>query len=163
AWACEQLFNTQLAEQRAVEAPLLEFTTWVLDHLAAWVDDIAGHRDEGRSEGEVKLAADRVARRLQSGEESSDIALPMGLPADLPSRADLELGQPAAPVEPVSPPAEVAFELDLSGLDSADASAPQVDNLPALDVQASAMFDRFEDARDDDAMQTTLANEQFRP
>ena len=92
AWACEQVFNTQLAEQRAAEPPLIEFATWVLGHLSAWVEDIAAHRDGERSEGEVKLAADRVARRLATGEGSSDIALPMGLPPGLPSAADLQLG-----------------------------------------------------------------------
>ena len=94
AWACEQVFNTQLAEQRAAEPPLIEFATWVLGHLSAWVEDIAAHRDGERSEGEVKLAADRVARRLATGEGSSDIALPMGLPPGLPSAADLQLGAP---------------------------------------------------------------------
>jgi len=97
AWACEQVYNTQLAEQRAVEPPLVEFTHWVLDHLGHWIDDITAHKDAGRNEGEVKVAADRVARRLQTGDESSDIALPFGLPADLPSRADLELTRPQLP------------------------------------------------------------------
>ncbi|MDQ2926922.1 MAG: Hpt domain-containing protein, partial [Pseudomonadota bacterium] len=91
AWACEQVFNSQLAEQRAVLPPLIEFTHWVLDHLGHWVDDITAKKDAGRTEGEVKVAANRIARRLQAGEESSDIALPFGLPPDLPSRADLEL------------------------------------------------------------------------
>src|SRR5205085_3091836 len=39
AWACEQVFNTQLAEQRPAEPPLIEFATWVLGHLSAWVED----------------------------------------------------------------------------------------------------------------------------
>ncbi len=171
AWACEQVYNSQLAEQRAVEPPLLEFTTWVLDHLGHWVDDIAAHKDDGRSEGEVKLAADRVARRMQTGEENSDIALPLGLPPGLPSRADLELTHPgaapapapaSAPVPaPAEPPSEVAFELDLSGIDRSEASTPAaVDELPALEVQGSPMFDRFEDARDE-AMQTTLSGEEL--
>jgi chemosensory pili system protein ChpA (sensor histidine kinase/response regulator) len=165
AWACEQLYNSQLAEQRAVEPPLLEFTTWILDHLGHWVDDIAAHKDEGRSEGEVKLAADRVARRLQTGEESSDIALPMGLPPGLPSRADLELTpQAAAPAPapaPPEPPSEVAFELDLSGIDRSEASTPAaVDELPAIELAGSPMFDRFEDARDE-AMQTTLTGDEL--
>ena len=44
AWACEQVFNTQLAEQRAAEPPLIEFTDWVLGYLGEWVEDIAAHR-----------------------------------------------------------------------------------------------------------------------
>ena len=161
AWACEQVYNTQLAEQRAVEPPLVEFTSWVLDYLGHWVDEIAAHKDEHHSEGEVKVAADRVTRRLQTGEESSDIALPIGLPPDLPSRADLELSRPPVAPEPAEPASEVAFELDLFGLDTSEATAlPAVEDFPTLDVAASAMFDRFEDARDD-VTQTTLANEEF--
>ena len=45
AWACEQLFNTQLAEQRAAEPPLLEFADWVLGHLG---DLGRGHRRASR-------------------------------------------------------------------------------------------------------------------
>jgi chemosensory pili system protein ChpA (sensor histidine kinase/response regulator) len=161
AWACEQLYNTQLAEQRAVEPPLVEFTNWVLDYLGRWVDAVAAHEDEGRSEGEVKVAADRVTRRLQTGEDSSDIALPIGLPPDLPSRADLEFARSPMPPEPLEPVSEVAFELDLSGLETSEAEVPpDVEDLPTLDVGASAMFDRFEDARDD-AAQSTLAAQEF--
>jgi chemosensory pili system protein ChpA (sensor histidine kinase/response regulator) len=161
AWACEQVFNTQLAEQRAVEPPLVEFTNWVLDELGRWVDAVAAHKDEGRSEGEVKVAADRVTRRLQAGEDSSDIALPIGLPPDLPSRADLELARSPVAPEPAEPAAEVAFELDLSGLETSEAAAPPAfEEFPTLDVAASAMFDRFEDARDD-AAQSTLADQEF--
>ena len=160
AWACEQLYNTQLAEQRAIEPPLLEFTTWVLADLARWVDDIAAQKDERRSEGEIKVAADRVARRLQTGEESSDIALPIGLPPDLPTRADLELSRPAAEPEVAEAASEVAFELDLSGLDKSETAPPAVDELPHLDLASSAMFDRFDDARDE-ALQTTLSGNDF--
>ena len=166
AWACEQVYNSQLAEQRAVEPPLIEFTQWVLDHLEHWVADIAAHKDDGRSEGEVKMAADRVAHRLQAGEESSDIALPFGMPRDLPSAADLQLSRPAAAPSsapaPSAPATEVAFELDLSGLDRSESSgAPSEANFPTIDVGSSAMFDRFEDAHDDDATQKTIVNEQF--
>ena len=165
AWACEQVYNTQLAEQRAVEPPLVEFTQWVLGQLGSWVEDIAAHKDKDRNEGEVKMAADRVTRRLQTGEESSDIALPLsvpiGMPRDLPSRADLELRQaPAAPA-PAEPMPEVAFELDLSGIDRSESDTPPASgDFPTLDVGSSAMFDRFEDARDESA-QTTLAGEEF--
>ena len=105
AWACEQVFNTQLAEQRAAEPPLIEFATWVLGHLSGWVEDIAAHRDGERSEGEVKLAADRVARRLATGEGSSDIALPMGLPPGLAERRRSSARRAAAaPAEAPEPP-----------------------------------------------------------
>ncbi|MDQ6684489.1 MAG: Hpt domain-containing protein, partial [Pseudomonadota bacterium] len=116
AWAGEQVFNTQLAEQRAAEPALIEFSEWVLGYLLHWVDDISAKRDADRNEGEVKVAVDRLTRRLDNA-ETSDIELPLGLPPGLPSRADLEL-RPAAEPSPVDePPAEVSFELDLSGLD----------------------------------------------
>ncbi len=160
AWACEQLYNTQLAEQRAVEPPLVEFTGWVLTYLGQWVDDIAAHKDKERSEGEVKVAADHVARRLQTGEASSDIVLPIGLPPDLPTRADLELSRPPAEPEVAAPASEVAFELDLSGLDKAESAPPAVEDLPHLDVESSAMFERFDDARDE-SLRTTRSGSEF--
>jgi len=164
AWACEQVFNTQLAEQRAAEPPLIEFASWVLGHLSSWVEDIAAHRDGERSEGEVKMAADRVARRLATGEGSSDIALPMGMPSGLPSAADLQLGLPPAAAQAAETPAEVAFELDLSGFERADKTPPTVAELPALDVAASAMFDRFDESRDEptpDQTRTTIVDAPF--
>ena len=180
SWACEQVFNAQLAEQRAAEPALVEFSSWVLGHLGEWVDDIAAHEDGQRNEGEVKMAADRLARRLQTGEATSDIALPFGLPDDLPSREDLELRTLPGPVsgsdlrsgsgeislasepEPMAEP--LSFELDLSGLDSQISSspaAPPAKPISGLASTAAAMFDRFDDAHEVDAMQTTLANTQF--
>ncbi|MGZ5204228.1 MAG: Hpt domain-containing protein, partial [Caldimonas sp.] len=160
AWAGEQVFNTQLAEQRAAEPPLVEFATWVLGYLAGWVDDIAAHSDAGRDEGEVKLAADRVARRLQGGEGSSDIALPLGLPENLPAAADLEFAAPTTARAAAEPAPEVAFELDLSGLDRFDEAPSTPSDLPALDVASSAMFDRFDDAADT-AFPVTATGSQF--
>ncbi|MEO7010288.1 MAG: Hpt domain-containing protein, partial [Caldimonas sp.] len=158
AWACEQVFNSQLAEQRAAEPPLIEFAAWALGELGRWVEDIAAGNGGARSEGEIKIAADRISHRMQTGEDLSDISLPMGLPPDLPSRADLDLGKPKA-AEPE--PTEVSFELDLSGLDRLEPQEPAVSS-PAVPPGAgtSAMFDRFDDAPTD-AMQTTLANTQF--
>ena len=160
AWAGEQVYNTQLAEQRPAEAALIEFTQWLLDHLRHWVDDITAKRDGDRSEGEVKVAVDRLTRRLSSS-ETSDIELPLGLPADLPSRADLELGgAAAAPIEAAEAevPEDVSFELDLSSFESGPAGSGTAPALLADSANPAAMFDRF-DARD--AMQTTLTNEQF--
>ena len=162
AWACEQVFNTQLAEQRAAEPALIEFGDWVLDYLGKWVEDIATHRSGGRNEGEVKAAAERLARGAPIAGASSDIALPLGLPPDLPSRADLDLhSTPDAAAEPE--PEDLSFELDLSNFDrlgepGSGASAPAVGMSAPAD--ASAMFDPFDEARAA-SMQTTLTNEQF--
>ncbi len=165
AWACEQVFNTQLADQRAAETPLLDFAVWVLGYLGQWVEDIAAHRDGGRNESEVKAAAERFGRGAPlSAGAASDISLPIGLPPGLPSRADLDL-KTTSVVQRVEEPAaeDLSFELDLSGFDrlaepGSPAAAPPVE-LPAT-VDPSPMFDPFEDARDR-GMQTTLTNEQF--
>src|SRR5204862_4660939 len=117
AWACEQVFNTQLAEQRAAEPPLIEFTQWVLGYLGEWVEDIAAHRSGQRNEREVQAAAAKVASGA-SAEPAPDIALPIAMPAGLPSRADLDLRstEPAAarPHGEPEPEAEnLSFEPDL--------------------------------------------------
>ncbi len=170
AWACEQAFNAQLAEQRPAEPPLLEFSDWVLAYLEHWVDDIAANQDAGRSEGEVKLAADRLSRRLQGVAVPSDIELPIGLPAGLPTRADLDLtvarGLPgfeptrSAP-DAEAPPGDVAFELDLSGFDSLPDEPAATGALAGLDADGSAMFEPFDAPAE--AMQATIFNEQFMP
>src|SRR5450755_2425237 len=161
AWACERVFNSQLGEQRAAEPPLIEFTKTVLDQLGAWVEDIAAHRDADRAEGEIKLAADRVARRLKGGAEPSDFAPLFGLPRDLPTRADLELGPAAAAPAAAEAQPEVEFELDLSGLDRPEEIVPaEAADLPTLDLASSPMFEPFQGVPEE-AMQATLANSQF--
>jgi len=172
AWAGEQVFNTQLAEQRAAEPPLLEFADWVLDYMGKWVEDIASHRSGGRNEGEVKAAAERLGRGAPAVAEPSDIELPIGLPPDLPTSADLDLGiapaiAPATAVaeakEPVEAESEdLSFELDLSGFDrltepGGGAAAPAAAQTPA---DASAMFDPFDEALNP-ALHRTLTNEEF--
>ncbi len=109
AWAGEQVFNTQLAEQRAAEPPLLEFADWVLDYMGKWVEDIATHRSGGRNEREVKAAAERLGRGAPMVAAPSDIELPLGLPPDLPTSADLDL-RPAASLATPEPEAKAAPE-----------------------------------------------------
>ncbi|HEX2540868.1 MAG TPA: response regulator [Caldimonas sp.] len=149
AWSGEQIFNTQLAEQRPAEPPLIEFTQWMLAHLSSWIDDIAAHRDGARNEGEVKIAADRLTRRLQAGVGgSSDITLPLGLPG----ASDLELRTLAQ--EPEAAAGDLAFELDLSRFDAPAARASEpaaavAPTVPAAPDAASVMFARFDGTADD--------------
>ncbi|HSC64139.1 MAG TPA: Hpt domain-containing protein [Caldimonas sp.] len=162
AWSCEQVFNTQLAEQRAAEPALVEFTQWALNYLGEWVEDIAAHRSGQRNEREVQAAAAKLAGG-GSTEPAPDIALPIGMPPDLPSRDDLELRAPSPAAAQAEEPEDFSFELDLSNLDRLvePGSPPSAQPMPEPTVaDASAMFDRFDDARSD-AMQTTLTNEQF--
>ena len=142
AWACEQMYNTQLADHRAAGPELIDFTKGVLARLGDWVADIAAHRDAARTASAIKAAAQRLAAGqpalplvtapapLSEAEVLS--AFGFSLPPDLPSAEALEL--PAA--KPAASAPEVAFELDLSALDGAAAPAPSaasVDfDLPAL-------------------------------
>ena len=161
AWACEQIYNSQLADHQAAGPALIEFTEWALAQLAVWVDDIATHRDAAHSAAAMKAAAQRLA----AGEaplapmtapappaEPKAAAAPavipesaLTLPPDLPAAADLDLLElptdlsAPAPAEllPVAAAQEVAFELDLSALDAvAAAPAPAV---PALDLSTQAL------------------------
>jgi chemosensory pili system protein ChpA (sensor histidine kinase/response regulator) len=174
AWACEQVFNTQLAEQRGAEAPLLDFSDWVLSYLGDWIEDIAAHRSGLHNERDVQIAAGKLAGTGVAAAPAADIALPIGLPAGLPTSSDLELlpvgeSSSLAPPEPLaaSPgdeagaPTEeapaikveagdgLAFELDLSKFDGS--SEPGTRTPPAAptlaDPAASPMFDQFDEAK----------------
>lgn len=104
SWACEQLYNSHLADQRAAAAPLLDFTAWSLGELGNWVEDIAAHTDASRSAAAIKAAAQRAGEEQAevSATDISDIALPM---ADVP----LESIAPIAPI--VAPPSTRPGEL----------------------------------------------------
>lgn len=155
AWACEQVYNTQLADNRAAEPALLDFSVWALGEFGAWVEDIAARRDAGRTHAAIKAAAQRLA----AGEAPVPVAPaaaplppvtapaplaaaalpaiePIGLPADLPGPADLELSA-ALP--------EVSFELDLGALEgiAAPAPAPAVAAAP-VDLSTTALLEPFD-------------------
>ena len=133
AWACEQLYNTHLAEQSAARQPLLDFTGWSLSYLAGWVDAITHQREGAHDAATVIDAAQQAGETPPAAplESVSAHAAPR-LPSDLPSAADLDLGiferlpvpepglaLPAAEADPPMP----EFELDLGGLDGATASS----------------------------------------
>ena len=137
AWACEQIYNTQLAESRAAEPVLVEFTRWVLGELGVWVEDVAARRDATRTAAAVKAAAQRLA----AGEAplagvSATPPLEMAVP-ELPQAADLELAPSAA----APAPAEVSFELNLAGLDGLETAAPAV---PEPAPAAEAVLEVFD-------------------
>ena len=129
AWACEQLYNTQLADQTAAPQSLLEFTGWSLTYLAAWVDDITAQRRGGRDSATLIEAA-----RLVGGV------------AALPSPLESESAHGA--FAPVSAPATgdslpvLSFELDLGGLDDAPPHTPS--ERSAFDMTAAALLDPFD-------------------
>jgi chemosensory pili system protein ChpA (sensor histidine kinase/response regulator) len=164
AWACEQLYNTRLADQQPADAPLLDFTRWSLDELGAWVDDIAARRDAGREAASIEAAAlalrepgaahAPVLESARAPEVSKAPAAPpivepiaLAFPPDLPSALDLELA-PAPKVAPASAAPEQplpSFELDLSKLDAAfSAPATTPASAPPADLGVSSMFDNFD-------------------
>ena len=119
AWACEQLYNTHLAEQTAATAPLLAFTDWSLSYLGGWVDAITQQRQGAHDAATVIEAASRAGETpAPMALESRSMHGALGLPPDLPSAADLDLR--LAPEPGFASPAadadlpELAFEFDLS-------------------------------------------------
>jgi chemosensory pili system protein ChpA (sensor histidine kinase/response regulator) len=137
AWACEQIYNTQLADSRPAEPALIDFTRWVLGDLASWVDEIAQRRDGARSAAAVKAAAQRLAAGEAPLPAEPAPPLTLAVP-ELPSAEALELPASALP--------EVSFEIDLSALD-APVSAPEpfeplaTQPLPLVDMPAPATVD----------------------
>ncbi|MEO7337601.1 MAG: Hpt domain-containing protein [Caldimonas sp.] len=134
AWTCEQLYNTHLAEQRAAQPAFLEFTRFTLDYLAGWVAEIGARspvtHDSATVEAQAAASSDEM---LPAGSGISDIALPIGMPPDLPSAFDLDFRLPPEVAPESTAPlssdaladvsavnvdeATLAFELDLSALD----------------------------------------------
>ena len=152
AWACEQMYNTQLADHRAAGPELIDFTKGVLARLGDWVADIAAHRDAARTASAIKAAAQRLAAGQPAlplvtapaplSEADALSAFGFSLPPDLPTAEALEL--PA--VKPVAPAPEVAFELDLSALDGVAAAAPAVaaPSAAAIDFDLQALNEPFD-------------------
>lgn len=112
AWACEQVYNTQLADQTPATASLLEFTTWSLDCLSSWVGDITAGRETGQ---DAPSFVDRAAQ-VGAASDASAPALVLHVP-DWPSLpvADI-VGNPldmaALFGEPVE--ADAAADIELS-------------------------------------------------
>ena len=121
AWACEQVYNTQLADHQAAEEPLIDFTGWALGYLSDWVEAIAVKRSGSHTAAAVKAAAKSLSEghALPGLAPLSDIFLPLTLPPDFPTAADLQFS-PAAVLAAQPPVAsELSFEFDLLGADGA--------------------------------------------
>ncbi len=147
AWACEQLYNTRMADQRPAEDALLEFTVGSLGTLTRWIDDIANRRDVSHSAAQIQAAAqalDKPAPGIESEPASRELWTLDVAPAsffDLTVPVELELLPAATTV-----PAEPSFELDLSLLDEPLEALP-ADLVVTLDLDAAgaeSMFDRFD-------------------
>jgi chemosensory pili system protein ChpA (sensor histidine kinase/response regulator) len=70
AWACEQLYNSRLAQDAAMDPDLESFTTEAIGYLAGWVEALAAGRDDGHQAAAVRAAADALrndGRRVPIG------------------------------------------------------------------------------------------------
>jgi chemosensory pili system protein ChpA (sensor histidine kinase/response regulator) len=164
AWACEQVYNDRLAEQRPADSPLLDFTSMALAELGRWVDAIArrlpvdAFQASTLQDAAEALEAASTSRSEQPGVPDEEperiveeaIAAParedalLVLPPDLPSAEDLEFSRDLGS-EPVTPAADavpqafdssaLSFELDLGALDDA---MPATTQSPAGEAPAMA-------------------------
>lgn len=130
AWACEQLYNARLAEQKPMDADLAAFSREALDALADWTDAIEQRTDAGRSPQALVRAADALRLegvRVALGDAA---AAPAPAPAPVPAAPefafDLDLGDAAAPA-PESLQARVP---DLPSAADLDLSLPALPELP---------------------------------
>lgn len=121
AWSCEQVYNTWLADQKAADPQLLEFSKQTLSYLGSWVEAIANQNPSGFSPVPIKAAATALSQgqpipAVEAAPPGSDVPkMSLSFPVDLPSADDLELPPVAAPAPtPAAPAAEVSFDLDLS-------------------------------------------------
>lgn len=125
-WACEQLYNAWLAEQRPANAELLGLTEEVLSYLGDWIGEIAARTEPTHHSAPVRAVADALridGRRVSLGTFD---AAPTA-PADLP--------EAAAPA-PAEAPALVLPELELR-LDEFEGGAavpPVGADAPAVEV-----------------------------
>ncbi|HRI18030.1 MAG TPA: Hpt domain-containing protein, partial [Burkholderiaceae bacterium] len=143
AWACEQVYNTRLAEQRPADAPLLAFTETALAELGPWVQALAdGSSIDGFAASRLQSAAEAMAAppvtilpawSETTTDATSDIVAepmraarpqPSVLPPDLPQAQELEfrldLDSPESMVQ-ASSVAPVAPEVPVVPMPSGDA------------------------------------------
>ncbi len=132
-WACEQLYNARLAQNAAMDVPLLGVTRQALDYMGEWVDAIADGRDDGHRPAPVVNAADalRTAGRVEAIEKPG--AQP-SIPAE-PAPASVD----APPVPAPAAAADDAVEARLPEVVSTDLEP--VSEVPELRELADAVPD----------------------
>ncbi|MBL0730176.1 Hpt domain-containing protein [Piscinibacter sp. HJYY11] len=155
-WACEQVYNSWLADQKAADPSLLGFTTSTLDYFAEWVEAISRQNPAGFTSAPVKAAADALGRGEPipaiAASPANDLQMvSLSFPVDLPSEKDLELKAAAAPAPaaPVAAPAlpEVSFDLDLGSFDDPKPHAAPVAATPApgIELRSLELPDSFDE------------------
>jgi chemosensory pili system protein ChpA (sensor histidine kinase/response regulator) len=160
AWACEQLYNTRLAETSRLESDLAAFTADALRELGEWVEAIAERREHGRDGASLTARAEALRHRQVPDGMPASAAAPLQAAAatsallervpELPSATDLQLdfGLPSAPSAPVAPlatpSAGLDLQLDLGAQDETPTVAPNaMPELLSLDLPAEASGEAF--------------------
>jgi chemosensory pili system protein ChpA (sensor histidine kinase/response regulator) len=113
AWACEQLFNALIADEKPADHALLQFTVAALDELDSWRAAIEAGDAAGRSPASLRAQADRL--RLGA-------PAPVALAPELEASAQEEVEVPVeatveATAEALAPSTEAEEVLDISSLD----------------------------------------------
>jgi chemosensory pili system protein ChpA (sensor histidine kinase/response regulator) len=144
-WACEQVYNSWLAEQKAADPALLGFTSSTLDYFGEWVEAISRQQPAGFTSAPVKTAAEALSRGepIPAVEASPANDLPLvslSFPVDLPSEKDLDL----APTPAAAPPAvaalpEVSFDLDLGSFDDPKPIAAAQPAVPSAGIELRSL------------------------
>ncbi|SHM25503.1 Hpt domain-containing protein [Rhizobacter sp. OV335] len=161
AWACEQVYNTWLAGQKAADPTLLNFSNEALAYFAKWVDAIAAQNVSGFNAATVKVAAEALGRgdpvppikvgasspvslmSLSFGDAAKPAAAvpvvtaPVSKPAPLGALPPVARPMAAPPVAPVVPPAPVSAPLPLADL-TFDLDLGAFDDAPAAPIVAPA-------------------------
>ncbi len=141
AWACEQLYNSRLAEHAGADADLRGFSHEAVARFDDWVRALAAGDASGHGSAAIVRAADALRtspQRLALDAAGSPVAA-TALPdlrervPDLPLASDLDLGTSVA--APASDAALPLPEITLDALDDGVAAPTQLD-LPALDPLA---------------------------
>jgi chemosensory pili system protein ChpA (sensor histidine kinase/response regulator) len=151
-WACEQVYNSWLAEQKAADPALLGFTSSTLDYFGDWVEAISRQQPAGFTSAPVKAAADALSRGepIPAVKASPAHDLPLvslSFPADLPEEKDLDLtSAPAAAPAPIAALPEVSFDLDLGSFDDPKPlAAPAAAPAAAIELRSLELPDSFDE------------------
>ncbi|MCM5678741.1 Hpt domain-containing protein [Schlegelella sp. S2-27] len=127
-WACEQLYNAWLAEQRPANEDLLGLTADVLAYLGVWIDEIAARTEPTHHSAPVRAAAD--ALRLEG--RRAPLQAPDAQPAVAAEGTAGSEPLPGATLETPSVLPELEISLDEF---EGGASAVPPAQLPAGDVR----------------------------
>nr|WP_297352549.1 Hpt domain-containing protein [uncultured Caldimonas sp.] len=139
-WACEQLYNAWLAEQRPASEELLGLTQEVLTYLGHWIDEIAARSEPTHHSAPVRAVADALrieGRRVPLGAAEEPASMPAEAPAVAPAPA------PAEPLaeQPFALP-ELEIRLDeFEGGAAVPQAEPEVASIEVLQLDEGLLLD----------------------